>query len=925
MPADVIAHAPSRIADFIDEHRDEVVQLYRARARGRPVADAAEGMSTLPLFLSALARRLRHEDGRILETVLDSHVEDRLRHGLGLEEVVNEISMVGPCVLELWSAAHPASPADPGEVSQVFQELQHVSAHAAARLTEHFIEDELSDKRYARLLEHVAAEALVEGPQRRPLRDRCDEIVRAVLSNAVADAAALFLRWGDDESLELVSSLGAWDEDLFEDTRRLRPGSFPAAVVTSAEPRALAPPELRGAERGGVRAVLGARLWARDRLLGVLLVGFQEERPFPPRELWRLETLAGRLALVLDEARLWERLRSQNERLRDTEERFRLLVDNVKDYAIFMLGPDGTIESWNQGAARFTGYPADEVIGKNFGMMYPPEDQALGKARRALDEAIAHGRYEEEGRRVAKSGRSYWSSVVLTPVFGADGQLRGFTKVARDISERRRAEALMRENDARLRLAVAIAEIGTWSYTPSTKEVTWDERTRALWGLPADAPVNYEAFLAGLHPEDRPQVEATVERIFGPGGPGVLKDEYRTLGIADGVERWIAVQGRVVVDEVGQPVRVLGVVREITETKRIMQALHDREQQLRKAEEVTAVAAELAGFHTYEYWPQSGKVVLSAEARRHFGFTPDQPVDLALVLRAIHPADREGVKRALEAAMRAENGGDYVAEYRATGLDRKERWLQMRGRVFFDEQRRPLRLVGGGIDITDRKRLDELRERLFGIVGHDLRNPLNAIKMASENLARNLPPQYRNTAGMIIRSVDRMSKMIHQLLDFTRVRFAAGLQLERERVDLAGVCRDVIAETELAHPERQVTFFAAGDGTGLWDRSRLAEVLSNLLGDAIQHGAPDLPIDVTLTAATEEVLIEVHNQGPPIPPEILPVVFDHFRGTGGGKTASSLGLGLYISREIVRAHGGEIEISSSAEVGTIATMRLPRG
>ncbi|HXD47531.1 MAG TPA: PAS domain S-box protein, partial [Gemmatimonadaceae bacterium] len=134
--------------------------------------------------------------------------------------------------------------------------------------------------------------------------------------------------------------------------------------------------------------------------------------------------------------------RAAEEELRQSDERFRLLVQSVKDYAIFMLDPTGHIATWNEGAQRIKGYTEDEIIGKHFSIFYPPEDIASGKLERELDIATKTGQYAEEGWRVRKDGTKFWASVVITALRGARGELAGFAKVTRDLTERRVAQEL---------------------------------------------------------------------------------------------------------------------------------------------------------------------------------------------------------------------------------------------------------------------------------------------------------------------------------------------------------------------------------------------------------------------------------------------------------------------------------------------------
>src|SRR5580698_10155384 len=162
-----------------------------------------------------------------------------------------------------------------------------------------------------------------------------------------------------------------------------------------------------------------------------------------------------------------ERKRAE-EALRDSREQLRLLLDSVKDYAIFMLDPSGQVTSWNQGAERIKGYKPDEIIGRHFSCFYPSEDVQSGKPERELEIAAAEGRYEEEGWRMRKDGSRFWAEVIITALSDGAGKLRGFSKISRDITERRRAEELLRESDERHRKLFDNNPHPTWVFDRET-------------------------------------------------------------------------------------------------------------------------------------------------------------------------------------------------------------------------------------------------------------------------------------------------------------------------------------------------------------------------------------------------------------------------------------------------------------------------
>jgi signal transduction histidine kinase/CHASE3 domain sensor protein len=228
---------------------------------------------------------------------------------------------------------------------------------------------------------------------------------------------------------------------------------------------------------------------------------------------------------------------------------------------------------------------------------------------------------------------------------------------------------------------------------------------------------------------------------------------------------------------------------------------------------------------------------------------------------------------------------------------------------------------------AERREAEQFRDLFLGALGHDLRNPLSVITAGSTSLSRrvtsaaDLKLVYRMSS-----SAQRMARMISQLLELVQVRLGGGLEIDRQRMDLGALTRNVLDEIDVAYPDRTVELVMEGESTGVWDRERLADVIRGLVENALEHGRADTPVNVTVRALDDENVLEVRNQGNPIPRELLPLIFDPFRRAEERKRMKSagLGIGLYLAQEIVRAHGGRIGVSSSSEAGTVFRVTLPR-
>jgi PAS domain S-box-containing protein len=313
--------------------------------------------------------------------------------------------------------------------------------------------------------------------------------------------------------------------------------------------------------------------------------------------------------------------------------------------------------------------------------------------------------------------------------------------------------------------------------------------------------------------------------------------------------------------------------------------------------------------------------------------TPEDQVLGSGWVRYLHPDD---VARCLSVwAESLRTGREYEVEFRLRRADGTYRWHLARAVAMHDASGAVSKWFGTNTDVDDRRRaLDIAQERaafeqqLIGIVSHDLRNPINAICVAAALLEQRgeLDPLQAKAVARIVSSSRRATRMIRDFLDFTRARTSGRIPITPGPANIREIARQVFDEVRVMHRDRTATIEHVGEEQGSWDADRISQVIGNLLSNAFQHSADAGTVRLRTCGDRNEVIIDVQNDGAPIPRSDIGRLFLPFeRGDGNAPSAErSLGLGLYISKEIVSAHHGTIAVRSTAEEGTTFTVRLPR-
>jgi len=637
------------------------------------------------------------------------------------------------------------------------------------------------------------------------------------------------------------------------------------------------------------------------------------------------------------------------EELRQSEERMALMIEAVRDYAIFTLDVEGRITSWNVGAERLEGYRADEVLGKHFSIFYSDEDRRADHPGEELRQATVDGRYEEEGLRLRKDGTQFWANVVITAVRDRDGVLIGFTKVMRDITERREAMETLRQSEEKLRHVVEqVEDYAIFMLDPSGRVASWNRGAERHKGWTADEIIGQHFSVFYTH-EDRqrqhPQHELEVALARG----SYSEEGWRVR--KDGSRFWAYVVITALRDDSGRLIGFAKVTRDVSEKRATEELLRKSEERLRmlveSVRDYAIIMLDPDGVVTT--WNAGAQGIMGYRAEealgRHFSiFYPPEDVAAGRPDVEVRTAIAEG--RYEEEGWRVRKGGErYWANVVLTAVRDPSGELRGFAKVTRDltERRRIEREARAAEEqaVIERARTAEAeaalqdRDDFISVAAHELRTPLTALQLKLQSAQQMLDKLGGTVSAQVtlvntriegaLRQSHRLTELVERLLDVSRI-VGGRLVVSVEECDLASLVGHVVDDLrEQAHQRgSEVRYQPVGPVRWKCDPARLEQVAVNLLSNAIKYGSGK-PIDVRVEATDEGgVRLSVTDRGIGIAPEDVDRIFARFERAAPVRHFGGLGLGLYVTRNIVEAHGGTIRVTSKPGEGSSFVVELPR-
>jgi PAS domain S-box-containing protein len=651
-----------------------------------------------------------------------------------------------------------------------------------------------------------------------------------------------------------------------------------------------------------------------------------------------IRNIGARKAAEKHLAQMEDRRRVTETALRESEEGYRMLLDGVRDYAIFMMDPQGLVVSWNAGAERIKGYTAEQIIGHNFACFFPAEDIERGRPGEVLRITAACGRHEERGMRVRKDGSRFLSSLAFAALRDTEGKLRGFSEFSHDLSEET-------ASDARYRGLLEAAPDAMVVVNQRGEIVLLNVQAEKQFGYSRDELVGQrvkniipDGFAERLIADaTRSTADALAQQI----GTGLELSGRRKDGSEFPIEIMLSPL------ESAEGILVTAAIRDISVRKAAEEHLVQMEGRYRGLLEAAPDAMVVVN--------QGGEIVLvNVQAEKQFGYSRDQLVGqkvkniipegfaerlIADATRSVADALAQQIGMGIELLGRRKDGSEFPIEIMLSPLESAEgilvtaaiRNISVRKKSEEDNAELERRVEERTKELAVANQVlgqSNLELKQFAYVAsHDLQSPLRSIsgfvQLLQLEYEGKLDEQARDWIRRTVQSIEQMQTLIRDLLSYSRVDARSR---PFTRIPFPDVVNDALTllDSSIHDSGAQITCGPLPEITG--DRSQLVQLVQNLIGNGLTYRGDQPPrIHLSAEPSGKEWIFSVRDNGIGIDPKYHEQIFEIFKRLHDQKEYPGTGIGLAVCRRVVNRHGGRIWVESEPGHGSIFRFTIPEG
>jgi len=605
--------------------------------------------------------------------------------------------------------------------------------------------------------------------------------------------------------------------------------------------------------------------------------------------------------------------------LKESEEHFKTMINDSPMAMAVLRGEDLTIEMANPKMLQtFWQKELSEVIGKNLLDVFPElnDQQHPALFQTVLELGIKQSDTESVAYvRHGDTLRKFYIDFEYAPLIDEGSQVSGVIVTANDVTSKVESRKKLENAEERLRIATEATELATWELDMIEGGLIHSPRLAEIFGHPTEANLTYSVLREQMLTED-------VERYVEPARnqslkTGVYKYESRILKPDDSIA-WISTRGKVFFDAAGNPVNIIGTVRDITSEKRHQKELEESEQKFR------TLADSMPQF----VWTadKDGNLDYFNNAVYEYSGKTEAELLAGGWINIVHPDDRHGNIKTWRHSMNT--GVDFLYEHRFLSRNDEYKWQLSRAIPQKDRDGNILRWVGASTDIQEIKEVEEQKDFFIGMASHELKTPITSIKgyvQILQSMYAGNEDEFLNSSLKIIdNQINTLTALITDLLDLSKIK-TGSLVLNKTTFSLNEFIKEYILEIQQINPDCRIIFKECADKDIFADRERLAQVLINFLTNAVKYSSGTGDIFVTHKYENGNVIVGVKDSGIGIDQKDQERIFERFYRVEGKneKTYPGFGIGLNIAAEIIDRHNGTVSVESELGKGSLFSFSIP--